>query len=225
MLTLNYFSNIHSFRRGEPELAARVRYDHPTQLSGAAVQLNKAKLEALGATGSGPTAYHPGQFEASATTSIQQQLGSIPNEDRAGLLMRQMGMLNGGAMGSSMQQSQGAQHNMQAIYRMMQQNAIAQQQQQQQQGQSASATSDGNSNSNMSLQMAMAQEMMQQRQQQQQQQISPHGQQQLAMLLQNQVAAAQQGMPNQVSLPSFASFQQGMGDGVGTGSGGLLSNN
>ena len=224
MLIINYFSNIHSFRRGEPELAARVRYDHPTQLSGAAMQLNKAKLEALGATGSGPTAYHPGQFEASANTSIQQQLGSIPNEDRAGLLMRQMGMLNGGAMGSSMQQSQGAQHNMQAIYRMMQQNAIAQQQQQQQQQQTASATSDGNSNSNMSLQMAMAQEMMQQRQQQQQQ-ISPHGQQQLAMLLQNQVAAAQQGMPNQVSLPSFASFQQGMGDGVGTESGGSLSNN
>ena len=114
----------HSFRRGEPELAARVRYDHPAQLSGAAMQLNKAKLEALGATGNGsggPTAYHPGQFEASATTSIQQQLGSIPNEDRAGLLMRQMGMLNGGAMGSSMQQPQGAQHNMQAIYRMMQQ--------------------------------------------------------------------------------------------------------
>jgi len=223
MLILNYFSKQqHSFRRGEPELAARVRYDHPTQLSGAAMQLNKAKLEAMGATGSGPTAYHPGQFEASAgTTSIQQQLGSIPNEDRAGLLMRQMGMLNGGSMGSSMQQPQGAQHNMQAIYRMMQQNAIAQQQQQQ----TASATSDGNSNSNMSLQMAMAQEMMQQRQQQQQQQISPHGQQQLAMLLQNQVAAAQQGMPNQVSLPSFASFQQGMGDGGNSGSGGSFSNN
>jgi len=185
------------------------------------MQLNKAKLEAMGATGSGPTAYHPGQFEASATTSIQQQLGSIPNEDRAGLLMRQMGMLNGGAMGSSMQQPQGSQHNMQAIYRMMQQNAIAQQQQQQQQ--TASATSDGNSNSNMSLQMAMAQEMMQQRQQQQQQ-ISPHGQQQLAMLLQNQVAAAQQGMPNQVSLPSFASFQQGMGDGGNSVSGGSLPN-
>ena len=211
MLIINYFSNKHSFRRGEPELAARVRYDHPTQLSGAAMQLNKAKLEALGATGNGPTAYHPGQFEASATTSIQQQLGSIPNEDRAGLLMRQMGMLNG-----AMQQSQGAQHNLQAIYRMMQQNAIAQQQQ----GQSASATSDGN----MSLQMAMAQEMMQQRQQQQQQ-ISPHGQQQLAMLLQNQVATAQQGMPNQVSHPSFASFQQGMGDGGTAGSGGSLSNN
>ena len=202
----------HSFRRGEPELAARVRYDHPAQLSGAAMQLNKAKLEALGATGNGsggPTAYHPGQFEASAT-SIQQQLGNIPNEDRAGLLMRQMGMLNGASMGS-MQQPQGAQHNMQAIYRMMQQNAIAQQQQQQ--GQATSTE----------LQMAMAQEMMQQRQQQQQ--ISPHGQHQLAMLLQNQVAAAQQGMPNQVSLPSFAGFQQGMGDGVGTGSGGSLSNN
>eukprot|EP00578_Thalassiosira_sp_NH16_P005244 CAMPEP_0181138362 /NCGR_PEP_ID=MMETSP1071-20121207/34205_1 /TAXON_ID=35127 /ORGANISM="Thalassiosira sp., Strain NH16" /LENGTH=364 /DNA_ID=CAMNT_0023225191 /DNA_START=260 /DNA_END=1350 /DNA_ORIENTATION=- len=37
-----------NFRRGEPELAARVRYDHPMPLSGAAMQLNKAKLQAIG---------------------------------------------------------------------------------------------------------------------------------------------------------------------------------
>lgn len=37
------------FRRGEPERAAKVKYSHPAPLSMAAIQLNKAKLQAVGA--------------------------------------------------------------------------------------------------------------------------------------------------------------------------------
>jgi len=40
-----------NFRRGEPELAARVRYDHPAPLSGSAMQLSKQQLKLQAAGG------------------------------------------------------------------------------------------------------------------------------------------------------------------------------
>lgn len=40
-----------NFRRGEPELSARVRYDHPNQLSASAMQLSKQQLKLQAASG------------------------------------------------------------------------------------------------------------------------------------------------------------------------------
>mmetsp|Transcript_27183 Transcript_27183/g.56607 ORF Transcript_27183/g.56607 Transcript_27183/m.56607 type:complete len:610 (-) Transcript_27183:410-2239(-) len=140
-----------NFRKGEAELAARVRYDHPTPLSGAAMQLNKAKLQAVGSVALGMGGMGPGGF----VNPMMAQM-ALSNEDRE-VLMRQMNMMNGGGMmQGAMPQAgvAGGNPNLESLYRAMSQNAGAQQQ-----PNNLAAT-----NNSVALQMAMAQEMMQQRQ-------------------------------------------------------------
>lgn len=156
-----------NFRRGEPEMASRVRYDHPTPLSGAAMQLNKAKLQALGAGGYGAAAGMMGMSSAYGMAPPQMSL-----EEREALL-RSMGMMQPGM--AMMQQPQGVPgggNNLDSLYRSM-----AQQQnngmpgggggngQQQGQGQAVDPNLAATNNT-VAFQMAMAQEMMQQRQRQ-----------------------------------------------------------
>ena len=127
-----------NFRRGEPELAARVRYDHPAPLSGAAMQLNKAKLQAAGALGAGGM----GAFGMNPLMAAAQGM-PLSDGDREALL-RQMNIMN-------QQQSMGM-----GIPGMQNMGLLAAMNQQ---GGNFAAT-----NNTVALQMAMAQEMMQQRQ-------------------------------------------------------------
>lgn len=122
-----------NFRKGEPELAARVRYDHPTPLSGAAMQLNKAKLQAVAAGG-----------------AFMNPMVPASDGDRDALL-RQMNMIqnggqNLGAMGMMGMPQAGGNPNLESLYlAMSQQNAAGMPGQ-----------------NNAVLQMAMAQEMQRQ---------------------------------------------------------------
>ena len=80
-----------NFRKGEPELAARVRYDHPVPLSGVAMALNKAKLQALGgglggldANALGLGGLHPliaAQMGLGGLAGLPQAPGSNPQLD------------------------------------------------------------------------------------------------------------------------------------------------
>lgn len=127
-----------NFRRGEPELAARVRYDHPAPLSGAAMQLNKAKLQAAGALGAGGM----GAFGMNPLMAAAQGM-PLSDGDREALL-RQMNIMN---QQQSMGMGMPGMQNMGLLAAMNQQ------------GGNFAAT-----NNTVALQMAMAQEMMQQRQ-------------------------------------------------------------
>mmetsp|Transcript_12080 Transcript_12080/g.20937 ORF Transcript_12080/g.20937 Transcript_12080/m.20937 type:complete len:629 (-) Transcript_12080:304-2190(-) len=147
-----------NFRKGEPDLAARVRYDHPTPLSGAAMQLNKAKLQAVGAAAAAMNGGMGGMGGMGAAAFMNPMMGQmqLSDSDREALL-RQMNMMNGGNMnnmnmammqGSMPQAAAGGNPQLESLYRAMSQNGAAM----------------GQPNNSMALQMAMAQEMMQQRQ-------------------------------------------------------------
>mmetsp|Transcript_14572 Transcript_14572/g.27777 ORF Transcript_14572/g.27777 Transcript_14572/m.27777 type:complete len:509 (+) Transcript_14572:101-1627(+) len=79
------------FRRGEPERAAKVKYSHPAPLSMAAIQLNKAKLQAVGAA----SAAGLGRFDGlEAITAV------LTPQGRANLMgMNASGFLTGGMQG------------------------------------------------------------------------------------------------------------------------------
>ena len=152
-----------NFRRGEPEMASRVRYDHPTPLSGAAMQLNKAKLQALGAGGYGAAAGMMGMSSAYGMAPPQMSL-----EEREALL-RSMGMMQPGM--AMMQQPQGVPGggNLESLYRSMaqqQNNGMPGGGGNGQQGQGQVDPNLAATNNTVAFQMAMAQEMMQQRQRQ-----------------------------------------------------------
>lgn len=100
-----------NFRRGEHELAARVRYDHPAALSGAAMQLSKQQLKLQSAAG-GNMVLHGGLAGLNAMgldvmangmfinplvaasmgggIGVPQQQQQLSNED----ILRQMYMMN-----------------------------------------------------------------------------------------------------------------------------------
>ena len=155
-----------NFRRGEPAMASRVRYDHPTPLSGAAMQLNKAKLQALGAGGFGAAAGMMGMGSAYGMAPPQMSL-----EEREALL-RSMGMMQ--PTMATMQQPQGGVgggNNIESLYRSMaqQQNGMpvpggGNGQQGQGGGANGSNPNLAATNNSVAFQMAMAQEMQRQRQ-------------------------------------------------------------
>ncbi|KAL7462689.1 hypothetical protein ACHAXS_003061 [Conticribra weissflogii] len=79
------------FRRGEPERAAKVKYSHPAPLSMAAIQLNKAKLQAVGAA----SAAGLGRLD-----DLEAIAAALTPQGRANLIgMNTAGLLTGGMQG------------------------------------------------------------------------------------------------------------------------------
>lgn len=158
-----------NFRRGEHELAARVRYDHPAALSGAAMQLSKQRNMVLHG-GLGLNAMGLGNVMANGMfvnplvaasmgggigvpQQLQQQQQMMSNED---ILLTQMYMMNmaaqaaGNGGGNSLLQAMG-QNNINP-------NMMLQQQMAQQMGQQGSIM-------NPNLDQLQQQNLLQQRQQ------------------------------------------------------------
>ncbi len=175
-----------NFRRGEPELAARVRYDHPAQLSASAMQLSKQQLKlqaAAGGMGMGGVGGLGGMFGGNLLLGAGGQMHQLSNEDRE-MLLRQMNLMNGAGGGNMM--GMGGLGGIDSLYRAM--------------GQSNAQGGNllGGINSSALLQMAMAQEAMQQRQQ------SQLGQMDQARLMAQQQLQQQWNNPNMSTMLNSA---------------------
>ncbi|KAL3793394.1 hypothetical protein ACHAW5_000262 [Stephanodiscus triporus] len=190
-----------NFRRGEPELAARVRYDHPIPLSGSAIQLSKQQLKLQAQAAAGGVAMGlggPGGMFGANPLMGGGQMQQMSNEDRE-MLLRQMNLVNGAGnmMGMGMGIGMGGPGGIDSLYRAMGQNNPLM---------VPSQANLAAMNNSVMLQMAMAQEAMQQRQQQH----SQLGQMDQARLMAQQQLQQQWNNPN-MSMLNPAQGKQGQG--------------